>query len=107
MAIHGELDQTIPYDSREGEVPPVHLWVEAWAKRNRGGLTPQVDISNNAFIIETWENCDENVVVRPYSLKDGGHTWPGAPQSAILGGTFPFLNATDVIGEFFEAHPRP
>lgn len=107
MVIHGILDQTIPYDGRENDVPPVHLWVEAWAKRNRCDLTPQVDISNNAFIIETWGNCDENVVVRLYSLKDGGHTWPGAPREATLGSTFIHLNATDVIWEFFEVHPRP
>ena len=47
------------------------------------------------------------LLVRLYSLKDGGHTWSGAPLSATLGSTFPYLNATDVIWEFFEAHPRP
>jgi polyhydroxybutyrate depolymerase len=107
MAIHGTIDHVIPYYGREDEVPPVHLWVEAWAKRNHCDLTPQINQENNAVPIETWGNCDEEVVVTLYSLVDGGHTWPGAPLSATAGSSFPFLNATDVIWDFFETHPRP
>ena len=56
---------------------------------------------------ETWEDCAGNAAVTFYTLEGGGHTWPGAPLSVTAGSSFVYINATDVIWDFFASHPRP
>ena len=106
LIFHGTDDPTIPYAGVENDVPPVHLWVEAWAERDGCDPTPVVSHPHTSVTKETWMNCSEEVEVTFYTLEGGGHTWPGAPLNATLGSIFLYINATDVIWDFFEAHPR-
>jgi polyhydroxybutyrate depolymerase len=106
IVFHGTDDPTIPYDGVENDIPPVQLWVGAWAERNGCDPTPMLSHPHSAVTMETWANCDDDVEVALYTLEGGGHTWPGAPLSANLGSFFPYINATDVIWDFFEAHPK-
>jgi polyhydroxybutyrate depolymerase len=106
IVFHGTDDPTIPYDGVENDIPPVHLWVGAWAERDGCDPTPMLSHPNTMVTKETWVNCDEDVVVTLYTLEGGGHTWPGAPLNANLGSFFTYINAADVIWDFFEAHPR-
>ena len=43
------------------------------------------------------------------TVDGGGHSWPGGPalQGVILGYTSPYLKASDLILDFFFAHPMP
>lgn len=106
LAIHGTADPIVPYDGRGNEIPPVHLWVEAWAQRNRCDFTPSVEHPGDDITVETWGNCDENTAVALYSRKGGDHIWPGSEFGEQLEGKGANMNATDVIWEFFEAHPK-
>lgn len=106
LVIHGTNDPTIPYSGRENEVPPVHLWVEAWAKRNGCAPTPHVSHPETDIAQETWENCDDDVVVTLISREGGGHVWPGSTMAIQREGAPSSMNATGVIWDFFETHPR-
>lgn len=50
--------------------------------------------------------CADGSEVEVYQVKDGGHAWFGA-STGDLADTDPKINATDVIWDFFAAHPRP
>ena len=106
IVFHGTDDPTIPYDGVENDIPPVHLWVGAWADRDGCDSTPILSHPHTMVTKETWGNCDEDVEVALYTLEGGGHTWPGAPLSVTFASSFPYISATDLIWEFFEAHPR-
>jgi polyhydroxybutyrate depolymerase len=107
LVIHGTMDTVIPYHGRGDEVPPVHLWLEAWAERNGCDPAPSVEQQYDTLKIETWENCDEDVVVMLDSRIGGDHIWPGSEAGTQREGFSSNINATDVIWEFFAAHPRP
>ncbi len=107
IVFHGTDDPTIPYEGVENDIPPVHLWVTAWAERDGCDPTPISSQPHTLVTKETWINCDEDTEVTLYTLEGGGHTWPGAPLNATLSSSFPYISATDLIWEFFEAHARP
>jgi polyhydroxybutyrate depolymerase len=106
LVIHGTADPTIPYYGREGEVPAVHSWVEAWAERNACGATPSTSYPQETAIQETWENCDQGTEVTLITREGGSHVWPGSALAEQSEGTPSNMDATDVIWAFFEAHPR-
>jgi polyhydroxybutyrate depolymerase len=106
LVIHGTMDSVIPYHGRDNEVPPVHLWVEYWAKRNGCDPTPTVEQPQDKIKKETWQNCAENVSVMLLSRLGGDHIWPGSAWGEQREGFPADMNATDVIWEFFESHPK-
>ncbi|WP_406865157.1 PHB depolymerase family esterase [Streptomyces sp. HUAS MG47] len=53
----------------------------------------------------TRATCRDKSEFTTYRLPDMGHNWPGS-QDLTMGETETGLNATDVIWEFFEAHPK-
>ncbi len=46
------------------------------------------------------------LVILVFSVEGGGHSWPGSPTMLRRVMTQD-VNATDVIWDFFQAHPRP
>lgn len=106
LVIHGTDDPTIPYEGREDEVPPVHLWVEYWAQRNGCQPEPQVEQPDPSLKIETWVECNEDVSVQLISRIGGLHVWPGSSAAYFRENVESQINATDIIWEFFEAHPK-
>ena len=52
-----------------------------------------------------YSECRDEVAVLLYIVEGGGHTWPGAADVARLGNVTQEIDATDLIWEFFEAHP--
>jgi polyhydroxybutyrate depolymerase len=106
LVIHGTDDPTIPYYGREGQVPAVQSWVKAWADRN--GCDPDVYVTHPHENVQdrTWTNCEDNVTVKLITREGGGHVWPGSTIATHREGAESEMNATDVIWEFFEHHPR-
>jgi polyhydroxybutyrate depolymerase len=108
MALHGTADRVAPYDGGGSGVPPVHIWVEAWAQRNGCHPEPNTNDLNPQVKEETWIRCTEDVVVTLYTIEGGEHEWPG---TAFGPGPYPedlapAIYATDVIWDFFQAHPK-
>lgn len=54
---------------------------------------------------ETWSGCQGGTDVVSYTIEGGGHGWPGVDLSA--GVTAKEVDATDIIWDFFAAHPFP
>lgn len=50
----------------------------------------------------TWDGCLGGVEVQYYVIDGGGHTWPGAPDTHLLGPTNQEIDASKVMWDFFE-----
>jgi polyhydroxybutyrate depolymerase len=107
VAFHGLLDPIILYHGNNVDTPPVRAWVNAWALRNGCDLQPVVEEVQPAITRETWQNCAQSAHVVLYTIADAGHTWFGSRFGATMGGFTLDISATDVMWEFFLAHPRP
>ncbi len=55
---------------------------------------------------QSWEGCREEATVTLYTIEGGGHAWPGAAAAAGQAAGTDTINATEVIWDFFAAHPR-
>lgn len=84
-----------------------------WARQNecetRGGIEPLEDVDphdGTRVLLETATDCANDADVMLYGVYHGGHNYPGYNLGAELGTTSLDINATQVIWEFFEAHPR-
>lgn len=105
IVFHGVEDSIIPYEGIEAQseddraLPSVKEWVTDWAFRNGCGLLPVETMISETVRQETWTNCGEGADVVLYSLLEGGHYWPQSVTDEN--------DATDLIWEFFEAHPIP
>jgi polyhydroxybutyrate depolymerase len=96
----------VPYEGDEF-LPDVHDWAAAWAERNGCEPVPDVVYEQGHVVGESWQGCEQNAGVTLYTIEGGGHAWPG---SGLAGGAQPgehTFDATDLIWEFFESHPRP
>nr|MBC8496176.1 hypothetical protein [Chloroflexota bacterium] len=67
---------------------------------------PTTNHPAESLTLETWGNCNGDALVALYSIADAGHTWPGSDFAIEFEGTTQAIDATDVIWEFFAAHPK-
>jgi polyhydroxybutyrate depolymerase len=111
IAFHGTADAWTPY--RGGKVwiapepfPSIPKWAEKWARRNR--CAPNAVESAAAASVSKLEytGCADDASVVLYTIRDGGHTWPGGLQLPewILGATSHDIDATRVMWKFYEKH---
>jgi len=110
MHIHGTADYIVSYSGTFGisSVPNTVLW---WAQTNGCNLTPAIGSlpntnlgdSTTADIIYYIPGPDsaETFLVR---INNGGHTWPGAVPTFVLGNTCEDFNANVAIWNFFKKH---
>lgn len=119
IAFHGTADDTVPYQgghplrNSSGRLrvladmvvlKPVEQVVDAWARvlgctgRTTSALSSQVRLRG-------WKSCRDGVSVGLYTVKGGGHTWPGPLRVPRLGATARGLDATDVILDTFDRTP--
>ncbi len=107
IAFHGLQDPLAPYEGGDTVMqPPIEAWAVAWAKRDGCKEAPDLTQPATAVTVRTWSGCNGNAEVILYSIADEGHSWPGSPTlpSAI---TSQAVNATDLMWDFFQAHPMP
>jgi polyhydroxybutyrate depolymerase len=111
---HGTDDQHIPYTGGFGpeslvdvDFASVHETMDFWATFNGCNLQAQKDVLDE-IEHETWSGCADNSAVELYTILDGGHAWPGG-NPGWAGGDTPTqtLSASELIWEFFAAHPKP
>lgn len=115
LMINGMVDESIPYGggSLGGRFPgaadgtplrPVQEQAVFWARAN--GCNKPATTSNASYIHLRYE-CPPGLGVEWYGLRNGGHAWPGGQKGSRRGdepdGS---LMATQVIWEFFSAHPK-
>jgi len=108
LAFHGLNDLLVPFDggTPRAMLPPIIDWAAAWAERNGCGLTPSESTPAKSVTLRVWSNCQQGAGVELYALANHGHAWPGSPTMLKLI-TSQAVNATDLMWDFFKAHPMP
>lgn len=71
----------------------------------RKGCRPGRPETAVAGATRTAARCGDGSEVVAYRLTQMGHSWPGAPEGQLADPTAA-VAATDLVWEFFEAHPR-
>ena len=107
LHIHGTADTIVPYAGSPGlGFASVDSTIAGWVARNGCAATATEVFAQGDARCERYSGCTGGADVELCTITAGGHTWPS-------GGPFPGgyqstdLAATDVIWDFFVAHPRP
>lgn len=112
VAFHGTADEHVPYEGGYGPQALVEVdyasvedsmgfWVSADGCEGNPQTESFDDIRHDA-----WSGCADSAAVELYTVVGGGHAWPGGPsgEAGWEGGTTT-IDATQLIWEFFAAHP--
>jgi len=106
LAFHGKADNIVPYEgNRQRMLPPIHDWAAAWAQRDQCTTASTVTQPVQDVTREAWSGCQGGAEVILYAIDNHGHSWPGSDR--LPGITSQAINATDVMWDFFVAHPQP
>lgn len=126
MLINGTDDPLMPYDGGEirkgrriglgGTVVSVQDTVKFWADNNHcqdngdATMLPDKDPDDGTRIEKTrFTGCENGSELVFYSVKGGGHTWPGSNMKPglrrISGNVSREMDASEVIWGFFQQHP--
>ncbi len=107
LVFHGTADHLVPYDG--GSTPfqmgskrsdtPVRDTVAFWVKEDGCGADPKHETSG-VLRSEMYRGCTSGTAVTLETIEGGHHMWPGL---RISGNDIP---ATDMIWNFFAAHPK-
>ena len=110
IVFHGTADPMAPYNGGGSWVvdglPGVATWAANWARRNRCAPNPvesavAADVTRREYTI-----CAEGAGVVLYTIRGGGHTWPGGEQMPewFVGTTSRSIDATSQMWAFFCEH---
>jgi polyhydroxybutyrate depolymerase len=113
IGIHGLRDPAAPYHGGTSWVVPDTLpgflpFGAAWARRNRCAPNAQEVEVLDGVTKHEYVECANHATVVLYTLRDGGHTWPGGTTLPewFLGKTIEDFDATAEMWRFFEQHPQ-
>ena len=111
IAFHGTADRAVPYHGGKSWVAPyvfpdIPAWTENWAERNRCGRPVDSLVATDVTRRE-YTSCADGAAVVLYTIRDGGHTWPGGGQLPewFVGTTSNSIDATSLMWAFFREHP--
>jgi polyhydroxybutyrate depolymerase len=109
LAFHGTADPVVPYEggriATNGiQVPSAEEGIRRWAEQNRCDPEPTVEQIGDDVVHWTFESCEADV--EAYWIQGGGHVWPGAVERPVLGSNTETIDASALISEWFEDHPR-
>jgi polyhydroxybutyrate depolymerase len=97
----------LPWETVENR-PPVEDSLKEWERMLECG--PEVQTARSKGVLEVaYDQCAKGGEVEYYRVTGLGHIWPGGKSRLSekwVGKPSDALNATDVIWEFFKAHPR-
>jgi polyhydroxybutyrate depolymerase len=112
---HGTSDSQVPYNGGVGpesivgvDFTSVQDSLDFWVSFNGCDSQPQTN-SFDVIQHQVWEGCADSSSVELYTIDGGEHAWPGNDRPGWAGGDEPTqaLSASQLIWEFFEAHPKP
>lgn len=110
---HGTAD-LVPYNGGRALASPrlfpsVLAWTGDWARRNRCNPKPiESAVTKDVTRLE-YQGCADNATVVLYSVRGGGHAWPGGKPMPewIVGPTTNSISATSQMWAFFRDHKLP
>ncbi len=112
---HGTDDTHVGYNGGTGpdslvDVPFVSVKdsIDFWLDIDRCPRQPQSE-SFKDIQHDTYSGCADGTAVELYTIVGGKHAWPGSQGPAWSGGDGPTqsISATQLIWDFFAAHPKP
>jgi polyhydroxybutyrate depolymerase len=111
MMFHGTADPDIPYSGGTSWMAPdtfpnVMTWAKNWAQRNRCAAKPLDSVIAADVTRLEYTGCGNDANVVLYTVKGGGHTWPGGGPLPEwwLGRTTRSIDATRLMWAFFLRH---
>lgn len=112
----GQITAFFPFIKR-GRVAGADQLKLFWAERNACTGTQTVDAledrtraDDSTVIREAFSGCGGGADVVFYRLEGAGHTWPGGKQylaPLLVGTTNRDIDASELLWQFFAAHPLP
>jgi polyhydroxybutyrate depolymerase len=112
VAFHGTADKFAPYDGGESPIAPrplpgIPTWAANWARRNACGPTPVESPVAADVTRREYTNCADDAAVVLYSVRGGGHVWPGGGRLPewFAGRDSRSIDATSRMWAFFQQHP--
>lgn len=112
VAFHGTAD-LVPYEGGPSPdpfnpviFPAVRDWAENGARRNRCGTNPSESLVAADVTRLEYTDCADDATVLLYSIKGGGHQWPGGKPvpTWLFGPTTNSIDATSEMWAFFREH---
>ena len=110
IIFHGTADPIVPFEGGPSGMfdipfPAIPEWVDTLAALNNcDGIPQTIPLTGEISGVE-FTNCAADVVF--YTIKGGGHSWPGGEPMPewIVGYTSMEIDATQLMWEFFSQHP--
>jgi polyhydroxybutyrate depolymerase len=121
LAINGTDDPLVPYEgggvgllAKRGAVLSVDRTIDFWVRRNQCAPEPKIaelpdrDPNDGISVVRReYANGREGSAVILYTVRGGGHTWPGGSERPErFGRRSDDFNASEVIWRFFQSHRR-
>ncbi|HEY9870491.1 MAG TPA: PHB depolymerase family esterase [Candidatus Obscuribacterales bacterium] len=116
LMINGTADQHVPYGGGTGKKSlhprmdkPVSYAISYWVERNGCSSEPLTSMSaSGKIVIDRYRGGRDGTEVVLYTINGGGHAWPGRRNPRVLADepNTREISATDVIWDFFQAHPK-
>lgn len=114
IEFHGTADENILYEGGYGpksltrvDFASVPETIGFWTAFDRCASPPQT-VSTGDVRHDAWGDCAETTAVELYTIIGGGHAWPGGrkgePAAAQPTAS---ISASELIWQFFAAHPKP
>jgi polyhydroxybutyrate depolymerase len=123
LIINGTDDPLVPWNGgdvtfltlKRGRVISVGDTVKFWLANNGCAAVPETyqlpdtdTTDGTTTTVESYKSCRGKAEVVLYTVKGGGHIWPGGLQymnESLIGKTSRDFNATATIWQFFKQHP--
>jgi len=110
IGFHGLKDRHIPYEGGEGKRTrdilafiSVEESLGYWIRANNCSTDPAREALKEGAVMKVSYTCHDHADVVFYIIRDGGHAWP---EEGACGRSGDCISATDLIWEFFLAHPK-
>lgn len=108
LEFHGTADSTIPFGGGHvlvlGTYPGAVAVMDEWARVNGCAGAPETAQITAHVRRVTYRGCAAETI---QYITDAGHTWPGALVREGDGTAPADLPASQLIWDFFKAHPKP
>jgi polyhydroxybutyrate depolymerase len=104
MAFHGTADLVVPYSGMGLFFVDVEEWAADWAVRNGCDPDPTDERVTEDVVKRSWSGCTADTHL--FTIEGGAHGWPGSDVSIIAVSSTDTISATELIWDFFVAHPK-
>lgn len=114
LLVHGSADQVVAFGGKAGDYLSAQATYAYWLKHNGGAQAPEsrrtIDADRGDGTGVDWiEQGNGRQSVALATVRDGGHTWPGADPFNVglpIGKTTRDIDANEAIWDFFSRQRR-